>query len=144
MSSPEANIETLVSAILQDALASATIRTGEEDTDTVSVHNRINVDCAPKTPLAPARSSNRTPIFWQAQVTITAQSHDTASAFDAWRDAIDDAINPANNTYPASVVTTALSLFPNGVEIGQLEGGDITQDSKARTLTRSFRAVFKL
>ena len=143
MASDEYNIETLVIAILADSatFSGVSIVHHVEDDSTVSKGDRLTVKCDPAFPLVDARKMSLPAGVLQANVTITAQSSAAETTFDGWRDAIDAAINAAS--YPASVVTTATGLFPNGVILDQISGGTLFDQEKRRELTRTFRVVFR-
>lgn len=142
MATPEANVETIVLAIIDAVLPTVETRGQDEDSSTVSVPNRIIVDVAPKTPMLSARKDTLLPVVWQSVVTVKAQSNTGASTFDAWKDAIDDAICPATNAYPTAIVTLAQSLMSTGLEFFPLDGGEQANGDQ-RVYTRTFRAMFQ-
>jgi hypothetical protein len=142
MASAEYNIESLVIAILQASatFTSVPVEHWVEDEDTTAKANRLTVRVEPRIPMAARRRPDITAEVWQAPLTISAQHKDGETALDDWRAAIDAAIT---GTPPAGVVTTATSLFPNGVTIDNPDGGAIFDGStKRRTLIRTFRVVF--
>jgi hypothetical protein len=144
MASAEYNLETLVIAILT---ASATfsgvdIEHHSEDESTTGKNNRLTVRADPATPKVAAFRPDRKAPVWQSVVTITAQGSMADTTFDAWWDAIDDAMMPAS--FSAGLITTATGLFPNGIVIESASGGSVFDGpSKRRTLTRTFPVVFR-
>jgi hypothetical protein len=146
VTSYEYDIETLVMQILglSAILSDVTIRHHTEDASTVSAGDRLTVRCDPKTPMTQARSTALRAPVWQADVTITAQSVDTDTSFDEWQEAIDTALMPATNEYPAAAVTAATASFPNGIKILGATGGDRFTEDKRRTLTRVYPVMFML
>lgn len=143
MASPEESIETIIKSLITAALPTATVRGQDDNSSTVSVPNRITVDVAPKTPMLPARKETLYPPVWQSVVTITAKSNAATSTFDSWKDSIDDAISPSNNSYPVASTTLAASLFPSGLELFPLDGGEQQNDDQ-RVFTRTFRAMYRV
>lgn len=147
MSSPERNIEALVIAILEDADLGVDVMHHDADDDTVDKPSRVEVKCAPKAVEKSSRNGSLAPKIWQAAVTVTIRgfTDKDAAAFDTIAQDVDDALWPANNTYPAAVVTSANSLFPNGLKLDTPnDGGKWDGNSEVRTLARNFRAVFRL
>lgn len=144
--SHEYDIETLVIQILglNATFSGVDIEHHSDDESTVSKGNRITVRCDPKTPFVQARSTARVAPVWQADVTISAQSGGSAEDFESWQKAIDAAMWPASEEYPAAAVTAAGVSFPNGLKVLTMTGGDrFTGSVSRRTLTRVFPVIFR-
>lgn len=143
MASAEYNIESLVIAILQASatFTSVPVEHHVEDEATTEKGSRLTVKAENATPkVGPSRPNKKAPV-WESVVTINVQHAGTDTEFDTWRAAIDAAMMPA--TYPAPVITSANSLFPNGIIIESANGGVIFDASeKRRKAARTFPVVF--
>jgi hypothetical protein len=144
MASAEYNIESLVIAILEASatFSGVSVEHHVEDESTTAKMSRVTVKADPATPKAEAFRPDRKAPVWQSVINIEVQHVGVDTTFDAWRDAIDDAMMPAS--FAAGIVTTATSLFPNGIVIESANGGAVFDGpDKRRSVTRTFPVVFR-
>jgi hypothetical protein len=138
----ELNCENLEVALLVDqaALAGFEIKNFADDDGAVD-KNRIVVQAMPREVELPAFRLDRDPKVWRVPVNVTVRS---MSLTPSQLDAIITAVEAANGgTPPASVVTTAVGLFPNGVVIENTDDGDADHTDNTRERTKVFNFLVK-